>query len=651
MAYQEVAPSPLTVSAHGTDVVLPTHMYRADIDGLRAVAVLSVVGFHAFPSIVKGGFIGVDIFFVISGFLITGIILGNLKAETFTFSDFYARRVKRIFPALAVVLIATLGFGIHELLPEDLRQLGWHLIGGVGFVSNFFLWQESGYFDTASITKPLLHLWSLGIEEQFYILWPIILCVAYKYKRDLLTITVVIGLASFLLNIAEIKASPTATFYSPLSRSWELMVGAVLAQTPTQRAALSAVWSNVLSIIGAVCIAVGLIFLSGASQFPGFWALSPTIGTALIVAAGPQAWINKYFLSSRIFLTIGVISFPLYLWHWPLLSYAHIIENGAPSDWQRTLAAAAAVVLAWVTYQYVERPLRLERTTRKRTILLALIMAAIGAIGLSLYVGNGLPQRFPKEIRPFAAFRFEYKKPWREGTCFLTPRQNFTAFSGCQPVGSSRGSTVYLWGDSHGAAIFSGFVSTYGSTNTLIQRTASACAPLLGVEIQTRPNCKEINDFVFESIKKHVPDEVILAANWSGYDWVKVADTIRALRSVGVHKILLIGPLPQWLGPLKKEMYAYYQQFPQNGLPSRMSYGLNSYIPIVDKQMAALAQSLSVPYFSPVGVLCNAEGCLTRVDASPGSLTYFDSGHITSRGANYLVSRIAKERPDSDRSK
>ena len=222
--------------------------YRPDIDGLRAVAVLSVVAFHAFPEWIKGGFIGVDVFFVISGFLISTIIFENLDRGTFSFAEFYARRIKRIFPALIFVLSACLIFGWLSLLPEELNQLGKHILGGAGFVSNLVLWSESGYFDNSAETKPLLHLWSLGIEEQFYIVWPFLVWAAWKRKLNLFYVTLSLLVASFASNIWLIQANPVATFYSPLTRFWELLCGSLLALYVIRRGDNSNVNSNFLTV-------------------------------------------------------------------------------------------------------------------------------------------------------------------------------------------------------------------------------------------------------------------------------------------------------------------------------------------------------------------------------------------------------------------
>ena len=356
--------------------------YRADIDGLRAIAVLSVIGFHAFPFQIHGGFIGVDIFFVISGYLISTIIFENLGRHSFSFSEFYIRRINRIFPALLLVLISSLAFGWFTLLADEYEQLGKHVAAGAGFISNLLLWNESGYFDNAAETKPLLHLWSLGIEEQFYLVWPLILYATYKLRLNLLTIAIVVGGISFSMNIYNVAADTVATFYSPQTRFWELMAGSVLAYMtlhrqaifPTLEKRLNPWLGNVLHVqtykahesllhivqsgLGAALIATAIFVINKGREFPGWWAVLPTIGTVLIISAGPGSWLNRTILSSRTLVWFGLISYPLYLWHWPLLAFTRIVEGGMPFAWIRIVAVLIAVVLAWLTYRLIEKPIR-----------------------------------------------------------------------------------------------------------------------------------------------------------------------------------------------------------------------------------------------------------------------------------------------------
>jgi len=359
--------------------------YRADIDGLRAIAVLLVVGYHAFPGWVGGGFIGVDIFFVISGYLISIIIFENLERGSFSFVQFYERRIKRIFPALLVVLLACFSFGWFSMLAEEYQQLGKHIAAGASFVSNLVLWSETGYFDNLAETKPLLHLWSLGIEEQFYIVWPLIVWVVWAKRMNLFMLFVAGIVASFALNIYGINRDATATFYSPQTRFWELICGSLLAHHTFHRKdvfeKLAANFGNMLSVAGVVFLGLGIIFTTRQSAFPGWWSVLPVLGAVMIIAAGTKAWINRAVLSNRVVVWFGLISFPLYLWHWPLLSFAWIVESQAPGRGIRLAAVVTSIFLAWLTYRLIERPIRYRVTSKFTTISLVLLMAITGIVG------------------------------------------------------------------------------------------------------------------------------------------------------------------------------------------------------------------------------------------------------------------------------
>lgn len=370
--------------------------YRPDIDGLRAVAVLSVVLFHAFPNWLKGGFVGVDVFFVISGFLISTIIFENLSKETFSFSEFYARRVKRIFPALILVLFSSYVFGWFVLFSDEYQQLGKHIVAGAGFISNIALWREAGYFDASAETKPLLHLWSLGIEEQFYIVWPLLLWVIWKPTRNLFWITAALAAASFTLNVFGIRSNAVATFYSPLTRFWELLCGSLLAWLalhPKTGYLDNAATRNLRSFGGLALLLGAFLLINRGSGFPGAWALMPVLGAALLISAGPSAWINRNILANRAAVWFGLISFPLYLWHWPLLSFARVIDGHIPS-WQiRVIAVALAVSFAWLTYKLVERPIRLGAQGGQKTRVLVVLMVGMACVGFATHKKDGLAFR------------------------------------------------------------------------------------------------------------------------------------------------------------------------------------------------------------------------------------------------------------------
>ncbi|UVW28316.1 acyltransferase family protein [Massilia sp. H6] len=445
--------------------------YRRDIDGLRALAVLSVVVFHAFPAWLRGGFIGVDIFFVISGFLISSIVLRELGQGSFSFAHFYARRVKRIFPALILVLACCLAFGWLALFPDEYQQLGKHVLGGAGFAANFFYWAQIGYFDTAADTKPLLHLWSLGIEEQFYILWPVIMLVAWKRRMNLLLVAGVLALASFVVNIGGVANHASATFYSPASRAWELLLGAGLAclhargtgAGPLSGRALALarhLSPNLLSWSGVLLLALGLALITRERQFPGWLALLPVLAAVLLISAGPQAWFNRVVLSNRVLVWVGLISYPLYLWHWPLLSFAQIIESREPAPAIRAVAVALAIVLAWLTYQVVERPLRFGAARGKVAALCALMLATAGA-GAYIYFNEGLPTRKPIEDN-LANQKALIVVEDQANAAACKQRYGFDSdYEYCLQADAAKDPTVVLVGDSHAYHVVAGLTRYY----------------------------------------------------------------------------------------------------------------------------------------------------------------------------------------------
>lgn len=372
--------------------------YRPDIDGLRAVAVLSVVVFHAFPAWMKGGFIGVDVFFVISGFLISTIIFENLDKGTFSFAEFYSRRIKRIFPALLLVLAVSLAFGWFALLTDEYKQLAKHTMSGIGFISNLVLWSESGYFDNAAETKPLLHLWSLGIEEQFYFVWPLLCWIFWKLKLRLALPLVFFTIVSFSLNVKTVSFDSVEAFYSPFTRFWELLLGAQLAYVAlySKRTLLSihrnTSVANGLSFAGFLLLALGFFLINKDASFPGYWAFIPVVGSALIILSGPNSFFNHHLLSNKISVFFGLISFPLYLWHWPLLTFLRIVERGTPDRYLRLTAVVVSVILAWLTYRFIERTVRSSSGYRYVTTLIAL-SAFIFTAAFLIYSQNGFPDR------------------------------------------------------------------------------------------------------------------------------------------------------------------------------------------------------------------------------------------------------------------
>ncbi len=376
-----------------------------------------MVLFHAFPKLLKGGFIGVDIFFVISGYLITTIILENLESGNFSFKEFYARRIRRIFPALILVLLASTILGWVYLLATQYQQLGKHIAAGAAFLSNFILWSEAGYFDNAAKMKPLLHLWSLGIEEQFYIIWPFIVWLTWKLKFNIIIMLLAVIGPSFILNLYIVTDDQVAAFYSPQTRFWELLCGGLLASlnfykidvqnkiAPILGKALEQnkhtlrlkqtdnLLPNVLASLAMLLLILGLIHIRKTVDFPGTWALLPVMSAMLFILAGPTAYINRKILANKICVWFGLISFPLYLWHWLLISFAHIIEPGHLSNLKLLSLVAVSILLSWGTYIFAEKPVRFGNHKSLKTGTLIIGMIIIGGLGYIIHADNGYPLR------------------------------------------------------------------------------------------------------------------------------------------------------------------------------------------------------------------------------------------------------------------
>lgn len=649
--------------------------YRTDIDGLRAIAVLAVVGFHAFPEWVKGGFVGVDVFFVISGFLISTIIFDGLQRDRFSFVEFYGRRIRRILPALILVLGASVAFGWFALLPPEYKQLGKHVVGGAGFVSNLVFWKETGYFDNAAETKPLLHLWSLAIEEQYYIVWPLLLWIAWKRRLNLLTITSTLMVVSFALNVVDATSNRVAAFYSPQTRFWELLIGSILAHvTLYTRSSLVACgqrldcWlgsiiyamppqskgstlRDVQSLVGGTLIGIGILAITKESRFPGWWALLPTLGSALIISAGTRAWLNRVFLGNRVMVWVGLISYPLYLWHWPVLSFARVVEGETPTLAGRTTAVAASFILAWLTYMLVERPMRFGPHRAAKSIALLSMMIIVGFAGYASYARDGMPSRFPKIVQGLTQQQYDPTGPYRLGTCYLPGGMDYPAFASCKVEAvEPKGRTLLLWGDSHAAHLYPGYKASYGAAYDVIQRTIALCPPILDLDVPddnphgNNPLCRQINNGIFDEIKMTQPRKVVLAAAWTHYkDWQRVEETVSRLRKIGITDIDLIGPVPQWSESLPKQLYLYFKSDKFHRVPERMKLGLVPTVPETDVAASSLASRLGVNYISPLRILCNDDGCVTRLGDTVDSLTAWDYAHLTENGSRFLVSQFPRK--------
>ena len=655
--------------------------YRPDIDGLRAIAVLSVVIYHAFPKFLRGGFIGVDIFFVISGFLISTIIMGSLERNSFSFIEFYSRRIKRIFPALLLVLITCFVFGWFALLADEYKQLGKHIAGGAGFISNFLFWNESGYFDNAAETKPLLHLWSLGIEEQFYIVWPLILWLAWNKRFNLLKITIVVAIISFALNVSKVHGDAVAAFYSPQTRFWELLVGSVLAYMTLHRRSILPkikhkldMWlgqityaqtpgnngktlQDVQSLLGAVLILTGLLVITRERHFPGWWAILPTMGALLIISAGVHSWFNRVVLSNRVLVWFGLISFPLYLWHWPLLSFARIMESETPSRKVRIAVVLISIALAWLTYRFVERPIRFGKYSKTKTIILFLLTIVVGCSGyISFKYGgfefrraNTVPYALDSAINNYAN-KFNANKNYLEDIardrqvairapyCHHNDQgQTFSEYKmeACFALSAYK-RNVLIIGDSHAADLYVALNHSFSTNYNFLQATGAGCSPDRNYNI--KGNCAELQSYAINFAKNNPLSSIILAGRWSDLDGNALLSLVAELKSFNKN-IYLVSPPVSYTADVPKIIQRNRMGRTQYLLSQQY---LDQKVLDLNIKLKDFALTNHIKYIDRIELFCKKEGGCSLVSEN-GDLYTLDYGHVARMGAYHLGEMLVEK--------
>ncbi len=491
--------------------------YRSEIDGLRTIAVVPVILFHAGFEMFRGGFVGVDIFFVISGYLITRIILDDLESGSFSVVKFYERRARRILPALFAVMLACIPFAWAWMLPGQFRDFAQSLVAVSLFASNFLFWRESGYFATAAEQKPLLHTWSLAVEEQYYILFPLLLLILWRFGRNPVFWSLV-ALASLSLALAEIgwRTDPTANFYLAPSRAWELLAGSICALIHHRSAPRA---GNLQSAIGLVLILAGLLLFSENTPTPSLWTTVPVLGTALILLYGQCGTLVARLLSWRPMVLIGLISYSAYLWHQPLFAFARVGRLDSPGPGLMMTLAIATFAIAWVSWRFIERPFRTgprPLLRRQRQVFLASGTAAACFIGFGVagFAGNGLPGRFDPAILALAAAGADRND--RVGDC-LPDASGFsvaTALDRCS-AGPREGFRVLLLGDSHAdhlAQALREAADNHGFRFT--QFTVNSCPPFADL-VTASYDCRRFHRDVSEYLDSAAVDAIVLSIRWT----------------------------------------------------------------------------------------------------------------------------------------
>ncbi|MBC7941908.1 MAG: acyltransferase family protein [Chitinophagaceae bacterium] len=637
---------------------------RPDIEGLRGIAIASVIAFHLVPDTVQGGFVGVDVFFVLSGFLIASIAFRQQAQQGFSAWDFYVRRVRRLLPALLVVLLACLVFAAFWTIPADSKAIGKDVAAGAGFVSNLALWSEAGYFDPSSDLKPLLHLWSLGVEAQFYLLFPLLAWLLVRAGRYTMPLLLVMLCASFGLNVGFVDVKPNAVFFMPFTRLWEMLIGVVLAswshRVPGGPAASVRDWlpsgsplrphvPDLFTAAGLLLLAAAIGLIDETVSFPGGWALLPTLATFLVLAAGMSSWINRHLLALPVLGFFGRISYPLYLWHWPLLTFP-VLLNHKLDTLQQLGLLIVAVGLAVLTRHGVEQPLRFGRLAPRAPAFMLAVLFAFGGLGWALFLSDGLLARYPTQVRTIASEHLHRDMDHvRLGTCFQDSAALRQAhLRDCIDREPAKVPLLLLWGDSFAASLYPGLralVTDGLLPMRLAQFTGPLCPPLPQGSVRQLNGCQAMNEIVLEQVRRERPAMVVLAGSWSTYQPLSdgttgevagLAQTVARLHGLGVARVVVMGTLPVWQKAQPRLLLSLWQRGGE--VPSRLADGLSPQPLALDALVAGLARRSGAEFVSVYDLLCNRDGCQTTL-LHDGRLhpTAHDEAHLTTTASRHLA--------------
>ncbi len=664
--------------------------YRAEIDGLRALAVLPVILFHAGFELFGGGFVGVDVFFVISGYLITSIIISEMGRDNFSLINFYERRARRILPALFFVMLVSIPFAWFWLTPGDLKDFGQSLIAVATFSSNILFWIESGYFATASELKPLLHTWSLAVEEQYYILFPLFLMIFWNLpKKYLLLLLALIFLLSLSLAQWFAFSRPSANFYLLPTRGWELLIGVFLAfYLQKNQYIKSPLINQTLSLLGFAMIVYSIAIYDKNTPFPSLYALVPTIGTALLIlTAVPQTLIHK-ILSARIIVGIGLISYSAYLWHQPILAFARHRLLGEISEIVLLLLCLSSLIMAYISWRWVEKPFRDKQTISRKTVF-SFSLAGIlffCLIGSMINQADGFNTRFSKEFIELEKLKAD--SVLSTSQCNDAKNDNLDIeliLKNCK-FGDPENEPIFaIFGDSHARALVPGLslVSKELKISGL-NLASTACFPTLGdgayiPKDKNQERCLKMRKLIINLIEnKKLPKNLYLAARWpltyqgSRFDNMEggiepgkgviyqntytndygtiegitkeLDETINILQQAGIN-ITIIYPIPEvgW-DPLKRLLlkYIYNPEKKIDALHASTSFEVfkernKSTLNALNK----LVYKNNILKYEPHILFCNLQESIGRCITQKNQiLLYYDDDHVSIEGAKLIAKEL-----------
>lgn len=619
--------------------------YIEELDGLRALAVLAVLLFHFGVEELSGGYAGVDIFFVISGYLISSIILHEMLAGQFSFIQFYEKRIRRLFPALLATVFTSLLVAYALFMPDEFVEFGQSMVSATLYISNIFFWLKSDYFAGPSELKPLLHTWSLSVEEQFYLIFPVIAWLSIKQGlRGFLIVTLSIFLVSFLAAIVLIDTHSSAVFFLSPFRFWELLLGTLLAISVKCGVVPKEHWKAPLGYTGLVFILVPLFILDEQSQFPGIAAIPSCLGTAMLILAGKQASLVGQFLRLPVMRFTGKISYSLYLWHWPLVVFYGYWAIREFTWWDKVAMFVVTYVLGWLSWRFFEQPFRLtaqKNYAPRRVFGVTFVSSCLMlAAGLLIWKQDGMPGRYPNiNVETLTQSR----QHSHTTHCFLSREQDFNLWSAedCLIDSPKSANKVLLWGDSHAYHLLAGLNSIAANLPfDVLVYTSAGCPPVLNQYLKGRPNCMKNNDFALTLLDKYDIQQVILAGNWAyaqhseDLDVDQLRETVAKLYSKNV-KVTVLTQLP--LYPISNPQYLaarlaqreqpkrdFYMK-PEEGLATR-----NRIIELIPQNNL----------FDAYGLFCPKDQCKIF---SEGNLMVIDRGHLSAAGSRFLVNHFFKQ--------
>jgi peptidoglycan/LPS O-acetylase OafA/YrhL len=620
-----------------------TTAYRKDIDGLRALAVLPVLLYHTGVPGFGGGYVGVDVFFVISGFLITQILIREMDNGTLSYERFLERRVRRIFPALFVMLIVCFGISALFMIPDDFKEVGRTTVGALFSVNNFIFYGQAGYFDEHAIVKPLLHTWSLGVEEQFYLFFPLFLMVIAPFThQQRLRIVGGAAVLSLAACIVGTQLRQEFAFYMLPTRAWELLAGSLLAMGVLPAIAPGAP-RRALSLLGLVLISAPVLIYDSETPFPGFAALAPVGGAVLLLHCAPHTPVGR-MLSLPPFRGIGLVSYSLYLWHWPIIVLMSYYWQAELSAAQSAFAILLSFVAATLSWAFVERPFRQQLRIRSRTIwrLAFGSVTGLGGIAALVLALDGAPQRFSIDLAPYQEAR--NISPLRR-KCHTRDNIRIAPADACKLGAQNKAPRLLVWGDSHGVELAYA-LGEVGSAKhfSLLQMTASVCPPVLDSSIVGVPDCPHYNRAVLAYLSAHPEIETVIFSAFFEFPRYRedsgfgpgLIEAIQAVRNAG-RQAIVVGPVPEqpFEVPRQLALAAVLGTFtPQGVATTEFSDRTRPLTTLMDEARRAGASVVL-----PQALFCAGERCTIMRD---GRMLYFDEHHLSLDGARIVAAEVER---------